>query len=86
MLSNLAAQETPPKNINNLTMEQTKNYMKKQFDPKRFVVRERFRFWNEMERRPGESIQELATRIRHAAATCDFSNLFFQNILLILFK
>ena len=31
MLSNLAAQQTPPKVINNLTMEQITNYMKKQF-------------------------------------------------------
>ena len=31
MLSNLAAQQTPPKDINNLTMEQITNYMKKQF-------------------------------------------------------
>ena len=76
MLSNLAAQETPPKDINNLIMEQITDFMKKQFDPKRFVVRERFRFWIETKRRPGESIQELATtRIRQAAATCDFSTI-----------
>ena len=56
MLSNLAAQETLPKDINNLIMEQITIYVKKQFDPKRFVVSERFRFWNEMKRRPGESI------------------------------
>ena len=51
--------------------------MKKQFNFKRFVVRERerFRFWNEIKRRPGESIQELATRTRQAAATCDFSSI-----------
>ena len=60
---------------NNLTMEQITNYMKKQFDPKRFVVKERFRFWNEMKRRPGESIQELATHVRQAAATCDCSSI-----------
>ena len=75
MLPNLAAQETPLKDINNLTTEQITNYMKKQFDPKRFLVRERFRFWNEMKKRPGGSIQELATRIRQAAATCDFSSI-----------
>ena len=75
MLSNLAAQESPPLDINNLTMEQITDYMKQQFDPTRFVVRERFKFWNEMKRKPGESIQELATRIRQAAATCDFSSI-----------
>ena len=44
MLSNLAAQESPAREINALSMEQISEYMKKQFDPKRFVVRERFRF------------------------------------------
>jgi len=47
--------------------------MKQQFDPKRFIVRERFKFWSEMQRKPGESILELAARIRQAAASCDFS-------------
>ena len=75
MLSNLAAQETPPRDINDLTMDQISTYMKAQFDPKRFVVRERFRFWSEMKRKPGESIQELASRIRQAAATCDFASI-----------
>jgi len=28
-----------------------------------------------MQRRPGESIQELAARIRQAAATCDFASI-----------
>ena len=56
-------------------MEQVTINMKKQFDPKRFVMRERFRFWNEKKKRLGESIQELATFIRQAAATCDFSSI-----------
>jgi len=47
--------------------------MKQQFDPKRFIVRERFKFWSEMQRKPGKSVLELAARIREAAATCDFS-------------
>jgi len=40
-LSNLAAQETPPRGINDLSMEQIVAYMKVQFDPTRFVIRER---------------------------------------------
>jgi len=31
--------------------------------------------WTTMQRRPGESIQELAARIRQAAATCDFASI-----------
>ena len=38
----------------------------------RYVVRERFKFWSEMRRKPGETIQELAARIRQDAVTCDF--------------
>ena len=49
--------------------------MDDQFDPKRFIVRERFKFWSQMERKPGESIQELAARIRQDAATCSFSSI-----------
>jgi len=69
LLSNLAAQEMPPKEINDLTMDQIVAYMKVQFDSNRFVIWERFKFWTTMQRRPGESIQELAERIRQAAAT-----------------
>ena len=45
------------------------------FYPKRFIVRERFRFWTELKRQPGETIQELAAKIRTAASTCDFSTI-----------
>ena len=46
--------------------------MKGQFDPTRYVVRERFKYWSSMSRMPGESIQELAAQIRHDAVTCNF--------------
>ena len=45
------------------------------FNPKRFIVRERFRFWTELKRQPGETIQELAAKIRTAASTRDFSSI-----------
>ncbi|XP_014675860.1 PREDICTED: uncharacterized protein LOC106815848 [Priapulus caudatus] len=75
LLANLAAQHTPPKDINQLTVDEIVTYMKDQFDPKRFIVRERFKFWSEMQRKPGETIQELAARIRQDAATCDFTSI-----------
>lgn len=75
LLSNLAAQQSPPKDINDLTLDEIVNFMKDQFDPKRFIVRERFRFWSDMQRKPGETIQELAARIRQDAATCDFPSI-----------
>lgn len=75
LLSNLADQQTPPQNVNQLSMEDIVCLMKDQFDPKRFVVRERFKFWSEMQRKPGETVQELAARIRQDAATCDFPSI-----------
>nr|KAG5702836.1 hypothetical protein BaRGS_001918 [Batillaria attramentaria] len=62
-------------NINSLTMDQIVKFMKEQFDPKLFIVRERFKFWSNMERKPGETLQELAARIRQDAATCDFPSI-----------
>ena len=75
LLANLALQQTPPKDINELTLEEIVSSMKEQFDPKRFIVRERFKFWSDMQRMPGENLQELAARIRQDAATCDFSSI-----------
>uniref|UniRef100_A0A0L8HMH8 Uncharacterized protein n=1 Tax=Octopus bimaculoides TaxID=37653 RepID=A0A0L8HMH8_OCTBM len=74
-LANLATQQNPPKDINNLTMDEIVDFMKEQFDPKPFIVRERFKFWSDMQRKPGETLQELAARIRQDAATFDFPSI-----------
>ena len=71
-LANLAAQQTPSKDINKLTMLEIVDFMKEQFDPKLFIVRERFKFRIDMQRKPGGTLQELSVRIRQGAATCDF--------------
>ena len=47
--------------------------MKHLFNSKRFVVRKRFKFWSLIKRKPDVSVLELASRIRQAAATCDFT-------------
>ena len=49
--------------------------MKEQFDPKLFVVREGFKSWSDMQRKTGETLQELAARIRQDAATCAFPSI-----------
>ena len=54
-LANLAAQQNPMKDINDLSMDEIVDFMKEQFDPKLFIVRERFKFWSNMERKPGEN-------------------------------
>eukprot|EP00731_Ephydatia_muelleri_P010105 Em0005g691a len=75
LLSNLASQQSPVKGINDLSLDEVEEYMRSQFDPTRYIVRERFKFWTEMNRKPGETIQELAARISHDAVTCDFSEI-----------
>ena len=75
LLDNLAKQKSPPMDINSLTMKEIEEFMLEQFHPKRFVVRERYKFWAEIRRKPGETIQDLAARIRQDAVTCDFSSI-----------
>ena len=75
LLGNLAKQQNPPKQINALTMDEIVTFMKTQYDPKRFIVHERFKFWSDMRRKPGETLQELVARIRQDAATCDFASI-----------
>ena len=64
LLENLAKQQNQPKQINDLGMDEIVNFTKTQYDPKRFVVQERFKFWSDMRRKPGETLQELAAHIR----------------------
>ena len=75
LLCNLASQQSPSKGINDLTIDEITDFMKSQFDPSRYIVRERFKFWSEMQRKPGETIHELAARIRQDAVTCDFPSI-----------
>lgn len=50
-----------------LPIEEIFNFMKEQFDWKHFFVQEHFKFWSDMQRKPGQTLQELSD-----AATCDF--------------
>jgi len=75
VLANLAAQISPPRRVNDLTMEEIEAFMTDQFNANRFVICERFKFWSEMKRRLGETIQELAARICQDVRTCDFPSI-----------
>ena len=72
LLSNMASQQSPARGINELSIDAIAEFMRTQFDPTQYIVRERFKFWLDTKRRPGESILELATRICQDAVTCDF--------------
>lgn len=75
MLSTLASQLNPAKNVNDLTIAEIKEFMETQYDAKRFIVRERYKFWSQPARKPGETVNELAARIRQKASTCDFPSI-----------
>jgi hypothetical protein len=75
LLSNLASLRQPPIDVNMLPIEEIEQYMMEQFHPRRFVIRERYRFWSNLDRKPGESVLELAARIRADAVTCEFSSI-----------
>ena len=74
LLSNLAEQQTPKISVNGLTLDQIHDYMEEQFHPAHYIVRERYKFWTTIKRKPGETPLELAARIRQAASTCDFQS------------
>jgi len=71
MLSNLAAQESPAREINEQTMNEIVAYMKHQFDPRRLVILERYKYWSGMQRKPGEIVPELAFCKTTVCAICD---------------
>lgn len=75
LLTTIASQQDSPKDVNSMSMEEIQRHMMDHYNPKRFVVRERYKFWTNTERRPGENVHELAARIRQEAATCDFSSI-----------
>ena len=75
LLSNYASQLTPSKDINQLSIAEIVDYMKTQFDPTRYIIRERYKFWSDLKRKLGETIPELAARIHQDAVTCDFTTI-----------
>ena len=74
-LSSYASQLSPLKEVNQLMLKEIQVYMKEQFDPTIYVVRERYKFWSDMKQKPVETVHELAARIRQDAVTCDFTSI-----------
>lgn len=75
LISNLASQEAPSRDVNSLTLAEINVYMEEQYHHTHFVVRERYKFWTALKRQPGETIHDLAARIRQSAVTCDFPSI-----------
>ena len=67
----LALQQSSAKDVNAITLDEIVEYVNGQFDPTHLVAR---KYWSSISHKPGESIQKLATRIRHDTVhvTCNF--------------
>ena len=55
-------------------MSEIQTFMDSEFDSKHSIIRGRFKFLSDMQRRPGETLHELTARIRKDASTCDFES------------
>ena len=53
-------------------MEETVAFMDEQYELRKFIVQERFRFWSQKQFKRRETVPELAARIRQDAAKCGF--------------
>ena len=65
----LAGQQTPSKDVNQLNTKEISELMTEQFHPKCFMVCERYNLYSHMDRKPGETIQELVVHIRQDPVT-----------------
>ena len=71
LITNYASQQDIPTTVNAMQFSDITNFMSSHYDPTQITVRERYKFWSTIKRKPGETSTELAARIRHMATTCD---------------
>ena len=62
-----------PTTADNMKVSDIAEFMSQHYDPTKFTVRERYKFWSSIKRKPGETPTELAARVREIATTCDFT-------------
>ena len=72
LITNYASQQDVPTTANAMKFSDITGFMSSHYDPTQFTVRERYKFWSTIKRKPGETPTELAARVRHMATTCDF--------------
>ena len=72
LITNYASQQDVPTTANAMTFSDITGFMSSHYDPTQFTVRERYKFWSTIKRKPGETPTELAARVRQMATTCDF--------------
>ena len=72
LITNYASQQDVPTKANAMKFSGNTDFMSSHYDPMQFTVRERYKFWSTIKRKPGESPTELASRVRQTATACDF--------------
>ena len=72
LITNYASQQNVPTTANAMKFSDITGFMSSHYDPTQFTVRERYKFWSTIKRKPGETPTELAARVRQMATTCDF--------------
>ena len=72
LITNYASQQDVPTTTNAMKFSDITDYMSNHYDLTQFTVRERYKFWSTIKRKPGETPTELAARVRQMATTCHF--------------
>ena len=72
LISNYVSQQDTPTTADNMKFGDIAKFMSHHYDPTKFTVRERYKFWSSIKRKPDETLTELAARVRQIAHTCDF--------------
>ena len=64
LITNYASQQDVPTTANAMKFSDITGFMSSHYDPTQFTVRERYKFWSTIKRKPGETPTELAARVR----------------------
>ena len=72
LINNYASQQNTPTMADSMKFSEIAEFMSQHYDPTKFTVRERYKFWSSIKRKPGETPTKLAARVRQMATTCDF--------------
>ena len=70
--NNYASKQDTPTTADNMKFSDIAEFMSQHCDPTKFTVRERYKFWSSLKRKPGETPTEVATRVRQMATKRDF--------------
>ena len=72
LITNYASQQDVPTTANAMKFSGITGFMSSHYDPTQLTVRERYKFWSIIEKKPGKTPTKLAARVRQMATTCDF--------------